>query len=215
MSQIHDLRLLFEHAYTTSSRPNDPHAPSMWPFLAVPLKERLTLLALTEESGMAECKTAYPWMKETDHRLTSHRIHRALDILTAAMEQPTAWINPGPLPEVEVADLLPDETTGELPPFPVPDRLIPRDTDKQLRQALYPSTPLLLFGPLVPPRLHDLGLQKRGILYCLVVEEFGWLDIQELFGCSEWLIRQTIKQAYEVLGGDEALAAAIRQMGGI
>lgn len=210
MNQTHQLRLLLEHTYTTHKRTNTPHAPSMWPFLAVPIKERLTLLALTEEATMAECKAAFPWMKETDHRLTSHRIHHALDLLTAAMEAPTTWINPGSLPDLEATDDLTNPET----PFPIPDNQVPDDIDKQLRQALFSSVPLMLFGPLVPPTIHELGLQKRAIAYCLVVEEFGWSDIQMLFGCSEWHIRQTIKQAYEVLGGDEALAATIRQMGG-
>lgn len=206
MPTPHDFRILFEYHYRLTKH-TAPHAPSMWPFLSVPLKERLTLLALPEEATMAECKQALPWMKETDHRLTSHRIHHALSCLVQALEHPTDWINPGPMLAHETGDLA-DPTT----PFPVPDRLIPTDTDKQVRQALYPSPPLLLFGALVPAALHELSLQPRAIIYCLVVEEMTWGEIQMLFECSEWAIRQAIRQVYAALGGDGALGRAIQAL---
>ena len=143
---------------------------------------------------MEQIKSALPYAKETDVRQTSHRMVAAIKTFNAAMDEPTAWLHPGPYPDQEPADLS-DPTT----PFPLPDHQIPRDTDLQLRQVFFPEAAILLFGELVPTELAAIGLQARLILYCLAVCESSWLDIQELIGCSEWSIRQALKGGIEAL----------------
>ena len=190
--QAHTLRIRLDRAYR--KQPDSGLPISLWPYLAVPIRPRLTLLALYDNHTMEEIKGAFPWVKETDVRLTSHRIHEAIALVTSAMEDPTCWVDPGPIPDQEVGDL-----TDPATPFPVTDRSIPRDTDKQFRQAYYSSAPLMLFGPTVPPELGEISLQRRAVIYLLVVEELRWTQIEELLGCTEWQIREAIRQTFEAL----------------
>lgn len=202
MTQIQLFHQLAAHYYAAQIGTDVPLATTMFPFLAVPIKERLVLLCLSEQATMPQIKAALPYAKETDVRQTSHRMRAAIGIFNEAMENPTAWLHPGPYPLAEVPDLLERHPeTGELPPFPLPDRLIPRDTDKQLRQAFFPEAAVLLFGELVPEPLAALGLQVRAVLYLIAVEEYGWKDVQTLLQCTEWSVRQALKGGIEALGG--------------
>lgn len=195
MNQLQTFRQLCADYYESQLGTDIPSATTMWPFLALPIKERLVLLCLSEEATM-ELKAVLPYAKETDVRQTSHRMVAAIKTFNAAMDEPTAWLHPGPYPDEEPTDLT-DPTT----PFPFPDHQIPRDTDLQLRQVFFPEAAILLFGELVPAELAVIGLQARLALYCLAVEELSWLDIQALLGCSEWAIRQALKGGIEALEG--------------
>lgn len=194
MNQLQTFRQLCADYYESQLGTDTPSATTMWPFLALPIKERLVLLCLSEEATMEQIKAVLPYAKETDVRQTSHRMVAAIKTFNAAMDEPTAWLHPGPYPDQEPADLS-DPTT----PFPLPGHQIPRDTDLQLRQVFFPEAAILLFGELVPAELAAMGLQARIALYCLAVEELCWQDIQTLLGCSEWAIRQALKDGIEAL----------------
>lgn len=196
MNQIELFRKSCAEYYDAQLSTDIPSATTMWPFLAVPLEMRLVLLCQTEQATMEQIKAALPFAKETDVRQTSHRMRAAIEVFNRSMEEPTAWLHPGPYPETEPTDLVDPETS-----FPFPDRLIPRDTDIQLRQVFFPEAAVLLFGELVPEQLAALGLQPRLVLYLLSVEEMGWREVEELLGCSEWAIRQALKQGIEAVGG--------------
>lgn len=195
-NQLHTTDRSYLGTIPTSITIDTSTATTMWPFLAVPLEMRLVLLCNLEGATMQEVKAVLPYAKETDVRQTSHRMRAAIETFNQAMEDPTAWLHPGPYPEDEAGDLSDHET-----PFPLPDRLIPRDTDIQLRQVFFPEAAILLFGELVPEQIADLGLQARLILYTLSVCELEWGEVERLLGCSEWRIRQALKQGIEVLGG--------------
>lgn len=198
------IRVLAERAFERQAKAHDRiPAPDMRPFLAVPIRERLVLLALYDNRSMAEIKEAYPWAKETDVRLTSHRIKTAIDIFVAATEDPTTHIHPGPLPDHEATgDLgVGDPNDPLYTDFPIESRLIPKDTAKQLRQAFYPSVPLMLFGAHVPASVAELSLQHRAIAYLAVVEEWTWGEVQELLACSKWQVYNGLTEAVEALGG--------------
>jgi len=197
MNHVQLFRKLCSDLYNSQLGTDIPSATTMWPFLVVPIKERLVLLCLSEEATMEQIKVSLPFAKETDVRQTSHRMIAAIKLFNAALDEPTAWLHPGPYPDTEPLDLTDPET-----PFPVLDRLIPRDTDLQLRQVFFPEPAVLLFGELVPAWLAELGLHTRAILYCLAVEELSWQDIVLLLECSEWSIRQALKDGIEALGGE-------------
>ncbi len=227
MNQTHLLRVLFETTLEEQLRePGIPPTPAMQPFLVVPIQERLILLSLYDQQSGADpralspwehkpkpsssparpiamdaltaIKAALPFAKETDIRLTSKRMLGALAALTAAMENPTAWIHPGPYPDHETGDLGDPET-----PLPIDTRDIPADTEKQLRQAFFPAAPLMLFGTHVPAVIAELGLQRRAILYLLIVEEWEWSDIQTLLQCSKGQVEYAQRRAIEALSGAE------------
>jgi hypothetical protein len=168
----------------------------MRPFLAVPLRERLVLLALYDNRSMEEIKGAYPWAKETDVRLTSHRIQAAVSILFTSLDEPTAWMDPGPYPGIEAADLTDPNTQ-----LPINSRDIPDDIEKQLRQALFPSVTLMLFGAHVPPAVNTMSLQHRTLVYLIVVEELGWGEAMEMLECSKRQVHISLTEMVEALGG--------------
>jgi hypothetical protein len=227
MNQTHHLRVLFEDVLEEQLRePGIPPTPAMQPFLIVPVQERLILLSLYDQQSGADPRTLFAWehkpkpstsparpiatealtaikaalpfAKETNIRLTSKRMLGALADLTAAMENPTGWIHPGPYPDCETGDLGDSET-----PFPINTRDIPDDTEKQLRQAFFPATPLMLFGTHVPAAIAELGLQRRAILYLLIVEDWEWSGIQALLQCSKGQVEYAQRRAIEVLESAE------------
>ena len=145
----------------------------MQAFLALPIRERLILLALLDQHGKpdeAAIRAALPYAKQSDVRLTSKTILKAVETLKAAIEQPTIlWIDPD------------------------------HDQEKAVLAIFYPSAAVCLFGGLVPIELRDFGLQARFIAYCLVVETMKWEDVEELLGGSEWKIKRTLATALEIL----------------
>lgn len=170
--------------------------PNMRPFFAVPIKERLVLLALYDSRTMGEIKEAMPWVKETDVRLTSRRIHQAIELLEAGFEDDTIWMNPGPVPMEEVGDLTDTDTQ-----FPFYSRRIPEDTEVQLRKYLWPATTLVLFGEHVPPKVGKLTLKQRAIVYMVVVEEMTWIEVERMMECSKTPISTSLTRMVEALGG--------------
>ncbi len=191
------LQRLFKQAYEKQSRTDAPSPTSLIPFLYIEIQERLILLSLLDGATLPEIKAALPFAKETDIRRSSPRMITAGEKLDYAIKHPWCWIEPGPLPLVDAPDLLELDGVGDLPPFPVFSSRLPHDTDLQLRKIFYASSGIMLFGDAVPPAIARLSLQSRVILYLLAVEEYRWLDIQELLGCTEWKIRRAIHDAEE------------------
>jgi hypothetical protein len=196
MNHSHRLQQLFEQAYQRHVKADAPSATSLIPFLAIPIQERLILLALLDGATLPEIKVAFPFAKETDIRKVSKRMIAAEDQLMAAIEDPWCWLWPGFERVDETGDLTDPET-----PFPVPSFTIPPGTDVQLRQIFYGSSALMLFGEAVPTVIARLSLQQRSVLYCLAVEALSWQDVKTVLGCTEWKIRRAIKDAEEALGG--------------
>src|SRR4051794_12315760 len=163
MTAVHRLRLLFERRYAIIAADAPHKAQPLQAFLALPIRERLILLALLDQHGKpdeAAIRAALPYAKQSDVRLTSKTILKAVETLKAAIETPTLWVGPD------------------------------HDQEKQLLAVFYPSAAVCLFGGLVPPDLRDLDLQARMIIYCLVVETMKWEIVEELLGCSEWKIKR-------------------------
>lgn len=147
--------------------------------LAVPIRERLVLLALTDGAVAAEMKRTLK-VKDDDVRLTSPRMREAVATLGEALL----------------------DSYGHLPD---PDGLT-NDTQRQqaehhLRQLLFASMAVCLVGEAVPPRMTTLSLRDRILLYLLLVEEVDWKQAQELTGCTEHGVRSAIKHAMEQIGG--------------
>jgi hypothetical protein len=164
MTNVHRLRLAFENRYAILTR-DAPLTPSMWPFLSLPIRERLVLLCIADTGAdEAKIKHALPWAKQTDVRLTSPAMVKAAATFLKVLNIPTAWIDPE------------------------------GDVEKQLMQIFYPSATPMLFGYIVPPELSTLSLKTRVAIYCLVVEGLQRREVQELLECSEWYVKQAINQ---------------------
>lgn len=195
MTQIHRLRLAFERRYPIVAGRYQATPPPMQPFLALPIEERLVLLALADGADEATIRAILPFAKQTDARLTSKRMLAAVERLKAALESPLFFIDLGEVPlDTQVGDLT-KPTTKVL----CPDHLIPQDIERTFRQIWYPSAAPLLLGAMVPIELKDLSLKERLILYLLIVQESTYEEVQELLGCSDWSIRQAIKKAMKEL----------------
>lgn len=67
------------------------------------------------------------------------------------------------------------------------------DTERRLRQLLFPSTAVLLIGERVPSPLRDLTLKERLAIYCIVVEELSREETQELLHCTEHSIKRALE----------------------
>lgn len=195
-NHISRLQWRFKKVYEAQARTDAPSPTSLIPFLYIPIQERLILLALLDGATLPEIKAALPFAKETDIRKSSPRMIAAGERLNYAIKNHWCWIEPGPLPTDEPGDLV--DTNEE---FPYPAAWLPEGTDRQLRKIFYASSAIMLFGDVVPSAIARLSLQARAILYLQTVEEYRWLDIQELLGCTEWKIRFAIKGAEEALGG--------------
>jgi hypothetical protein len=169
MTNIHRLCLAFEARYAILAK-DAPPTPSMWPFLSLPLRERLILLCIADTgANEAAIKQALPFAKQTDVRLTSPAMVAASQTFLKVLNTPTAWIDPE------------------------------GDVEKQLTQIFYPSATPMLFGYLVPPELSALSLKSRAATYCLVVEGLQRRAVQEFLGCSEWFVKTAITTTLEAL----------------
>ena len=172
------LRFGLERLYREGSVSRPRPCPPLHAMLAVPIKERLVLLALTDGAGAAEIKRTLK-VKDEDVRLTSPRMRGAVAQLQEALLDPY-----GHLPD-------PDALTNDT------QRMV---AERCLRQLLFASTAVCLFGEAVPPRMASLPLRDRLILYLLLVEEVDWKQAQELTGCTEHGVRSAIKHAMEQIG---------------
>src|SRR4051812_8800498 len=164
MTSVHRLRLLFERRYAIIAQDAPHKAQPLQAFLALPIRERLILLALLDQHGTpdeAAIRAALPYAKQSDVRLTSKTILKAVETLKAAIETPTLWIDPD------------------------------HDQEKQLLAVFYPSAAVCLFGGLMPIQMKDFSLQA---LYLLIVECWRWEQVEELLGVSEWFIKSQIRK---------------------
>jgi hypothetical protein len=167
--RIHALRLTFERLYPAHARSPGHPGPPLHALLAVPLPERLILLALIDHAPAEEIRRTLKATSE-DLALTSDRMRTAVRQLKEALLHPYAHLDPLHEPE------------------------------RQLQRLLFPSAAVLLFGEGVPAALAYLTLRQKAVLYLLLVESWQWQAIQEFLGCSEWTIRQAVRQAKEQIG---------------
>lgn len=174
MSPLQRLRLAFERTYAVYTVTHTTPIPPLQPFLALPIRERLVLLALLDKASPEEIRAALPFVKQTDLRLTSPAMVAAVATLRRALQQPLDYFTNVP----EAGD---------------------QTVERRLRQILYPSAAVLLFGEIVPLELCCLGLKTRVILYCALVEEMTRPDIQVTLGCTEWAVKQALRGALEAL----------------
>ncbi len=173
------LRFGLERLYREGSASRQKPCPPLHAMLAVPIKERLVLLALTDGAGAAEIKRILK-VKDEDVRLTSPRMRAAVQTMKEALLDPY-----GHLPD-------PDSLTNDAHRTAV---------ERSLRQLLFASTAICLFGEGVPAQLAALPLQDRILLYLILVEEMPWSEVQELTGCTEHGVRAALKRAMEQIGG--------------
>jgi hypothetical protein len=116
--RIHALRVTFERLYPAHAQSLGRPAPPLHALLAVPLPERLVLLALIDHARPEEIRKTLK-ASAADINLTSDRMRAAVRILKDALLKPYAHLRPEHEPE------------------------------SQLRQLLFPSTAVLLFGETV------------------------------------------------------------------
>lgn len=164
------LRFALEALYRREAASRSKPAPPLHALLAVPIAERLVLLALLDGATAPEVKQLLK-VSDQDAALSSDRMTAALATLQAALADPFSHL-------VDEID---------------PDNLHPAEV--QLRQLLFPSAAACLVGESVPPQMAQFPLRDRLIAYCLVVEELRWEDVERLLGCSEWAIRCALKEA--------------------
>jgi len=196
-TKIDTLRLAFERRFAIIRPQFDDPTPPMRAFLALPIQERLILLALTDLGDKADEETVralLPFARQSDIRLKSERMRQALKTFQKGLVQPTFFIDLGGID-------LENHHTGDLTDMSTKtlcrDADIPQDIERTMRQVWYPSAAPLLIGPLVPPSLKEWSLKERLAIYFLVVNESTYKEVEELLGCTEWFVRASLKQALE------------------
>ena len=202
MNKIDHLRLAFERRFAIVRAQFDDPTPPMRAFLALPIQERLILLALTDLGDQADeetVRTLLPFARQSDIRLKSERMREALVTFQKGLAQPTFFIDLGQIPSLET------DHTGDLTDMNTKtlcrDADIPQTVEKILRQVWYPSAAPLLVGPMVPPSLADWSLKERLSIYLLVVDEARYKDVEELLGCTEWFVRACLVKGLVVHPG--------------
>src|SRR6266542_6765423 len=103
--RIHALRLTFERLYPAHARSLGHPGPPLHALLAVPLPERLILLALIDHAPAEEIRRT---LKATtdDLTLTSDRMRAAVASLKDALLHPYVHLDPGHEPERQLQRLL-------------------------------------------------------------------------------------------------------------
>ncbi len=176
--RLASLRFSFERLYRAGSASRVNPCPPLHALLSVPIRERLVLLALTDGAEAAEIKRMLK-VRDEDIRLTSPRMREAVATVKDALLDPYRHL-------------------------PDPDTLTNDDhrpvAERHLRQLLFPSAAVCLFGEGVLAQLAALPLRDRVVVYCLLVEEMCWSGVEELLGCSEHVIRRAITHARESIG---------------
>ncbi len=194
MNKIDHLRLAFERRFAIVRREFDDPTPPMRAFLALPIEERLILLALADGADEETVRQLFPFAKQTDARLKSQRMLQALATFQQGLHEPTFFIDLGDIPlETDHTDDLTDMSTKTL----CRDADIPQDIERSFRWIFYPSAAPMLIGPMVTSPVSDWPLLDRLIVYLLVVEELTYRQVEELMGCTEWRVRQSLKIALE------------------
>ena len=197
MNKIDHLRLAFERRFAIIRTQFDDPTPPMRAFLALPIQERLILLALTDLGDKADEETVralLPFARQSDIRLKSERMREALKTFQKGLVQPTFFIDLAGIPlETDHTGDLTDMNTKTI----CRDADIPQDIEKTMRQVWYPSAAPLLIGPLVPPSLQEWSLKERLAIYLLVVSEATYKEVEELLGATEWFVRACLVKALE------------------
>src|SRR5436190_16283959 len=103
--RIHALRLTFERLYPAHARSLGHPGPPLHALLAVPLPERLILLALIDHAPAEEIRRTLKATSE-DLALTSDRMRQAVRQLKEALLHPYAHLDPEGEPERQLQQLL-------------------------------------------------------------------------------------------------------------
>jgi len=193
-TKIDTLRLAFERRFAIVRREFDDPTPPMRAFLALPIEERLILLALADGADEETVRQLFPFAKQTDARLKSPRMMEALATFQQGLHEPTFFIDLGDIPlETDHTDDLTDMSTKTL----CRDADIPQNIERSFRWIFYPSAAPMLIGPMVTGDLAAWSLKQRVSIYLLVVNESTYKEVEELLGCTEWFVRASLKQALE------------------
>ncbi len=178
------------------SRPRT--CPPLHLLLPVPISERLVLLAQIDGATPQEMKALLK-VKDDDLSLKSERMIRALTLLDQAQRDPflhwsSAWFEAPLISSADITQVV--QGTGY-----VWDERHGHEVERACRQVLFSSSAACLIGECVPVALRHLTLRERLLIYCLLVEEMQWSEIQALLHCSEWSIRESINKTFTYLGG--------------
>jgi len=196
-TKIDTLRLAFERRFAIVRREFDDPTPPMRAFLALPIQERLILLALTDLGDKADEETVralLPFARQSDIRLKSERMQQALVTFQKGLVQPTFFIDLGGINlETDHTGDLTDMSTKTL----CRDADIPQTVERTFRWIFYPSAAPMLIGPMVTKPVADWPLLDRLICYLLIVAELTYKQVEELLGCTEWRVRESLRIALE------------------
>jgi hypothetical protein len=74
--------------------------------------------------------------------------------------------------------------------------------EKGIKQLLWSDVAVALIGDRALPGLvQNLTLQRRLILYCLMVEDMKRAPIRQQFRCTDWNVREAIRIGFEAIEG--------------
>lgn len=170
--RLHALRLSLEHLALRHLERERLSAPPMQAFLAVPVPERLILLAKLDGADDKHIK----WLlraSDADVALFSDRMVSAVAALTAAMDEPWGFIDPQVDPELQLMQGLfrhvPIALIGEV----VPPELSTLTIDQRLAMYL--------------------------VLVCGLSYKITSPEVERLLGCSEFFVRTAIIQAQHLI----------------
>lgn len=190
--RLNDLRFRLDRLYRQERRPRS--GPPLHLLLPIPISERLILLARIDGATPQDIKLLLK-VRDDDAALKSERMLQAVALVEKA-DPFTHW--PDPWFEAPLLDR-PDITeVGQGTGYGWDERY-GHAVERACRQVLYSSSAACLIGECVPFKLKELSLQERLFVYCLVVEEMQWREIQTLLHCSEWAIRESIKKTFASL----------------
>jgi hypothetical protein len=72
-----------------------------------------------------------------------------------------------------------------------------RARKESARHSLLQAPPEIADGLFTPYR--ELSEQARATIYCLVIKEMTWTEVEELLRCGEWAIKTSIHRSLEAL----------------
>lgn len=155
---------------------------SPWTFLALPIYERLILMARGDSATAYEVHRALGFAY-ADTSLGTDRMELALHRLRESMATPFQFLEG-------------DEIAGQGYDWAA---RVGAKLELRWRQLFYPQVAMCLFGESMPPVFRTLTLGERACLYCVLYEELEWVEIEALLGCTEHFIRRSIRCMMEAM----------------
>lgn len=196
MTQSHHLshlRFGLQSLYARQSAQHTTTTPGLHHLLAIPIRERLILLATIDGASEREIRRAMRVSRE-DASLTSRQMRRTLQRVQHHLARPHAdWPEPWTR-----ADLTPEgDLTNGLVLVDCQgiawNRRYGAHLETALGRLLWADVAVALLGQSVPKEVAALSLQARLALYCVLVEGCTQEETRRIMGCTVGDIERSLR----------------------